>query len=201
MAQVQLDQLREAAAAREWNTILPTTAQLFTEMGTFPALEIVVNQLQSYLPVVEAAHAEHSRILRELLVAVVAYGFAPDNLPEYIVSDYDTAGSGQFAQAVLEMCRAMQKDRAPEERFRLLASAVGNAILAELASYWYGLHPDLYARIRANRVDPETGEYSDPDAVRVIPLQFWIDEEVAARDSAAWGRIADAIEAKLTDEL
>lgn len=199
MIQAQLNQLRAAAAAREWNTILPVTAQLFTEMGTFPSLEIVVNQLQAHLPIVEAAHGEQSRILRELLVAVVAYGFAPDNLPEYIVSDYDTAGSGQYAQAVLEMCRAMQKERPVEERYTLLASAVGNAILAELAAYWYGLHPDLYARVRANRIDPETGAYSDPDAVRVIPLQFWIDEEVAARDAAAWGRIADAIEAKFTN--
>lgn len=196
MIQAQIEQLRAAAIAREWNTLQPSAAQLFAEMGAFPALEIVVNLLQAHLPVIEAAHGEKSGILRELLVAVIAYGFAPDNLPDYIVSDYDTPGSGQYAQAVLEMCRAMQKERPAEERSALLASAVANAILAELASYWYGLHPDLYARVRANRIDPETGEYSDPDAVRVIPLQFWIDEEVAARDTAAWERVADAIAIK-----
>jgi hypothetical protein len=87
----------------------------------------------------------------------------------------------------------MQRDRPGDERFALLASALANHILAELAAYWYGQHPELHARVRANRIDPDTGDYTDPDAVRVIPLQFWIDPGVAARDTAAWLRLADAL--------
>lgn len=195
-----LEILREAARNREWSTLQPTLTHLFGELGVFPALDVTIQRLQVHLPTFERYHGgdgEKGQILRGLMVSVMSFGFAPDNLPDFIVGEYDTPGSGQFAQAVLEMCRAMQKPRQPEERISLLTSAVANTILAELSEYWYGQHPDLYARVRANRTDPATGEYTDPDAVRVIPLQFWIDPQVAARDTQAWLEVADAIEQRL----
>ena len=190
--------LRAAAQERTWNILQPTLTSLLGAMGVFPALEIAVNTVNSYLPTFERYHpadSEKGRILRELVVSVVSFGYAPDRLPEHLTGDYDTPGSGQFANAVLELCRAMQGQREPAEKFDLLASAIANTILAELAELWYSQNPEAYQRVRANHVDPETGEYSDPEAAR-IPLAFWIDPEVAARDTAAWLRVADAIEAK-----
>lgn len=200
MAASDLAILREAAHAREWSTLQLTLTRLFTALGVFPALDVTLQRLQVHLPTFERYHGadgEKGQVLRGLMVAAMSFGFTPDTLPEFLVTEYDTPGSGQFAQAVLEMCRAMQKSRAADERPALLASAVANTILAELAEYWYSQRPELYARVRANRIDPNTGDYTDPDAVRIIPLHFWIDAEVAARDTAAWLAVADAVETRL----
>jgi hypothetical protein len=210
--QTQLAILKEAARSREWTLLQNSLTVLLAALGTFPALEITVERLRKHLPTFEAYHPDNpagdargdtppsAKLVRDLMVTVVSFGYAPDNLPEFLVSEYPTPGSGQFVNAVLEMCRAMQKDRPAEDRFGLLASAIANSLLAELTAYWYGVHPEAYARVRANQVDPATGSYSDPEAAR-IPLLFWLDEKVAARDTAGWLRIAYLIEKKLKQNI
>lgn len=188
--------LRAAAKDREWNSLQATLTRIFADMSTTAALEIVINQLRAYLPTFEGYHAD-APVVRGLLVTVMSYGFAPERLPEHLTTEFDTPGSGQFAQAVLEMCRAMQQDRDPSERPQLLTSAVANVFLAELSELWYRHRPDAYARVRDNHIDPDTGEYSDPEAVNVIPMQFWIDDEVAKRDQTLWLKLAYAIERKV----
>jgi hypothetical protein len=192
-----LETLRDAAKNREWTTLQSNLSELFGVLGVYPSLEIVVTHLHDYLPTFQRYHPDDN-ILKELLVGVVAFGFAPDQLPEYIIENYDTPGSGQFAHAVFELCRAMQKDRPLDDRLGLMTSAVANGILAELAQYWYSRHLEEYARVRANRVDPETGEYTDPDAAR-IPVLFWMNPVIGAKDTKAWLKIADAVEKKLKE--
>jgi hypothetical protein len=92
----------------------------------------------------------------------------------------------------------MQRDRDPAERPGLFTSALANAILAELSELYYRRHPDDYARVRANVLDPQTGGYTDPEAAQ-IPIALWLDPEVAARDVTLWLRVADALEAKLKE--
>jgi hypothetical protein len=192
---------RKAAYAREWGTLQDSLAALISEMELFQALEIVVNRLQDYLPTFETYHPFESvkgRSLIGMIVQVTAFGFAPDMLPDEMPNNFDTPGSGQFALAVLEMNRAMQRDRAPAERPGLFTSAIANAILAELSELYYRRHPDDYARVRSNVLDPDTGAYTDPDAAQ-IPLALWRDPEVAARDVTLWLRVVDAVEAKLKE--
>jgi hypothetical protein len=192
--------LKEAARSREWTLLQNALTALLSELGTYPALELTLERLRKHLPTFERYHPDDAqpsgKVIRDLMVSVMSFGFAPENLPEYLVGEYPTPGSGQFVNAVLEMCRAMQKDREPDDRFGLLASAIANSLLAELSEFWYSRHPEEYQRVRANRIDPDTGEYTDPDAAK-IPLLFWIDPQVAARDTGGWLRIAYLIEKKL----
>jgi hypothetical protein len=61
-----------------------------------------------------------------------------------------------------------------------------------MGAVFYGKKPDLFARVRDNQVDVETGEYSDPDAAK-IPIMLWMDEDVAALDTAQWLALADRV--------
>lgn len=195
-----LETLRMAAIDRQWNTSQDATARLLGELNLFQALEIVIEQLNRHLPTFQRYHPDDAnpsgKFVRELMISVVAFGFAPDKLPDYLPTDYPTPGSGQFVNAVLEMCRGMQKDRTPLERSELLASAIANAILARLTESWYGNHPDEYQRVRNNQIDPATGLYTDEDAAK-IPLMLWADEGVARRDTALWLQVANALERRL----
>lgn len=199
-AQENLALMRRAAREREWNVLQPALIELMKELGFFPSLEILIRRLQRHLPVFTAYHPDNAepsgKVVRDLMVAVVAYGFAPDRLPDSLPTEYTTPGSGQFAFAVLEMCRGMQPSRPAEERYELLGSAMANGVLAELTAYWYDLHPEAHQRVLSNTIDPETSEYTDPDAAR-IPLQFWLDGGVANRDIGAWLQIAYWIEKRL----
>lgn len=94
------------------------------------------------------------------------------------------------------MCRAMQRDREPEEILQFMVSAVANTFLAELSELFYSQHLDLYERVRNNTLDETTGEYSDPEAAQ-IPIQLWMDKRVEARDITLWLRLADDLEPKL----
>jgi hypothetical protein len=200
LAQDNLAKMRSAARDREWNVLMPALTALLQELGFFGALEIVIQRLQRHLPTFTEFYPDDAepsgKLVRDLMVSVVAYGFAPEQLPETIPSQYTAPGSGQFVFAVLEMCRGMQPKRPAEERFTLLSSAIANGILAELTAYWYSLHPDAHERVLNNTVDPVTNEYTDPEAAR-IPLQFWIDDGVAQRDIGAWLQTAYWIEKRL----
>lgn len=195
----RLRELRKFAYAREWGLLQVTTRDLLGELPAFSAVDAVITQMNRYLPIFERYHPPDTlkgRMVRELLVTLVSYGFAPEQLPDYIIGEYDTPGSGQFANGVLELCRAMQKDRPPAQRAEQLASAVANTYLAELAELYYSRYPDHYARVRANRIDALTNEYTDPDAAK-IPLLLWNDPLVAARDVTLWLRLADDLETRL----
>jgi hypothetical protein len=200
LAQDNLATLRSAAREREWNVLMPALTSLVQELGFFGALEIVIQRLQRHLPTFSQFHPNDEepsgKLVRDLMVSIVAYGFAPERLPEDLPSQYTTPGSGQFVFAVLEMSRGMQPSRPAEERFSLLSSAIANGILAELTAYWYNLNPDAHQRVLSNVIDPTTNEYTDPDAAR-IPLQFWIDDGVAQRDIGAWLQTAYWIEKRL----
>ncbi len=192
---IDLDALRHAAGAREWAALQVTLAKLLNMLPPFAALQAVIGGLIEALPVVESAYPEDDprrAIPRQLLTGIVSYGFAPDRLPEDLVGDYDAPGGAQYMHAVLEIARASQRDRSHEERLAFLVSAAANAIIAQMGAVFYGKKPDLFARVRDNQVDVETGEYSDPDAAK-IPIMLWMDEDVAALDTAQWLALADRV--------
>lgn len=197
-----LKTLRKAAYNREWTTLQSATQEAFSQLETFMILEIIIKYVQAYLPTFEKYHPpeddESARVLRELAVTVVSFGFAPERLPDFLTTEFDSPGSGQFANATLEMCRAMQKERTGEERLQYFTSAIANVFLAELSEIYYSRYPEDFKRVRENTLDPDTGEYTDPEAAQ-IPIKFWMHPLVEARDTTLWLRLADDLEEKLKE--
>ncbi len=195
--------LRQAAEARDWGTTQARLADLIGRLSTFGALTVCVTQAQRtqplfdrYYPPQAADTPREAHMVRELLVGLVAYGFAPDQLPDFLAGEFSTPGSGQYTHAVLELCRATQRDREPQERVSLFSSALTHFVLCELAARYYAAHPDQHARVLANQLDPVTGQYTDPDAAR-IPMQMMADPQVAARERRLWRQIADDLATQL----
>ncbi|GIK30040.1 MAG: hypothetical protein IT298_11415 [Chloroflexi bacterium] len=196
VAQDGLAALRAAAPEREWAVLQTTLGELLARLPLFAALSAVIDGLTALLPMVETRDEYDTQLQglpRQLLSGVMSYGFAPDQLPDQIITDYHTPGAAQFMHAVLELCRATQRERPDAERPALLVSAAGNAIIAAMSESFYSRHPDLFTRVRDNRLDPDTGDYTDPDAAK-IPILLWMDAEVAALDTAQWLALADRVE-------
>lgn len=192
-----LSALREAAAAREWAVLQVVLARLLNPLPFLAALSAVIDGLIAALPLVESVCEEgdpRRSIPRQLLSGVMSYGFAPDQLPDGLVAEFEHPGAAQYVHAVLELCRAAQRDKGHDVRLAYLVSAAANGIIAQMGELFYSKNPDLFARVRDNHVDPDSGEYTDPDAAK-IPILLWMDKEVAALDSALWSALADRIEA------
>jgi hypothetical protein len=188
--------LRAAGQAREWSAAQLTLVQLIRELPFFAAVTAVLPGLTAMLPVFRGYYADDDprRALPEqLLSGIVSFGFAPERLPDEAIGDYEAPGMAQFVYAVLELARAAQKDRDSQERIELLGSAAANQIVAELSHDFYARHPEYHARVRDNHIDPDTGDYTDPDAAK-IPLMLWMDAQVAALDAKLWDALADRLE-------
>ncbi len=188
--------LRAAAHAREWSAAQVSLARLVQSLPFFAALSAVIEGFTAFLPTFQhdyPAADYRSGLPTQLLLGILNYGFAPDNLPDTAIADYDAPGAAQFIHAVLELARAAQKEREPIERVELLVSAAANQIVAALSESYYRRFPDDHLRVRANRFDPDSGDYSDPDAAR-IPLLLWLDPVVAELDTQLWLALADRLE-------
>ncbi len=195
--EADLSALREAAATREWSALQVVLARLLNPLPFFAALSAVIEGLIAALPLIESSYEEgdpRRSVPRQLLSGMMSYGFAPDQLPDGLVAEYEHPGAAQYVHAVLELCRAAQRDKGHDVRLAFLVSAAANGIIAQMGKLFYNKNPDLFARVRDNHVDPDSGEYTDPDAAK-IPILLWMDEEVAALDSALWSALADRIEA------
>ncbi len=195
-SRADLAALRTAAAAREWSAAQMSLARLVQGLPFFAALAAIVEGFTAFLPTFQQNYPPSnplSGLPNQILLGVMNYGFAPDRLPDEAMLDYDAPGAAQYILAILELARAAQKEREPLERVELLVSAAANQIVAALSESYYRRYPDDHARVRANQYDPETGDYSDPDAAR-IPILLWLDPIVAALDTQLWHALADRLE-------
>lgn len=195
-SRADLAALRAAAAAREWSAAQMSLARLIQGLPFFAALAVIVEGFTAFLPTFQRDYPPSdplSGLPNQILLGVMNYGFAPDRLPDEAMAEYTAPGASQFILAVLELARAAQKEREPLERIELLVSAAANQIVAALSESYYRRFPDDHARVRANQYDPETGDYSDPDAAR-IPILLWLDPAVAELDTRLWSALADRLE-------
>jgi hypothetical protein len=186
--------LREAAGRRDWGALQTLLTRLFMGLDFYAGLEIAVKRAGDHLAVFERQHPD-ATWARKLLVGIVAYGSAPTELPPEAARPYPSPGAGNFINALFELCRAVERRTPLENRVRFSANAVAHVILAQLAAFWYGEHPDAWARqtTHGDEPDPQTGL-----TVRQgIYAQFWLDASVATRDTAAWLAVAEAIEEQL----
>jgi len=189
-----LEALRAAAHIRDWGELQAALTRLLLQLDFYAGLEMAVQRVHAHLPVFERAHPE-AVWARQLLVSLVAYGVAPHELPPEASQPHASPGAANFILAVFDLCRAVERRTPPDNRIRFVVSAVANAILADLAAFWYSAHPHLWERQQAagDQLDPDTGL----TVRQQIYTQFWLDEAVAARDTAAWLAVAARVAEKL----
>lgn len=181
--------LRTAARQREWNILQDTLKQLLAHMDSLPALAVAAVRMQAFLPVFEAYYP-HAGWVRELLLTVISYGSAPNELPESAVNQFPKPGCGNFIRAVLDTARAVQMQVTLFERYSHITNAIANEILAELAHLYYSQNSEAFVRLTGDTPASE-------EEIAVIRYNFWLDEGVAAHDTALWLAVADDLETKL----
>ena len=185
-----IDQLRDAAEAREPERCQFLLKTLFLDLEFYPALAIVVERAQSFLEAFELYYPE-GQFARRILMQIVNTGTAPARLPPEAQRDFEYPGAANYMKALSDLAYALQPGPLPP-RIGYLASAAVNAIMAELVEHYYGRRPDAWRIVRAQ---PETAE------AKAIALDFWTDEEVALLDTDHWLSLADSIEAQLRRQL
>jgi hypothetical protein len=183
-----LRMLREAARGREWNTAQDTLKRLLARLDPLIALTVAAERSQAFLPVFMRQYPDAGWV-RELMLTVIAYASAPNDLPDHAVGQFPSPGCGNFLKSVLDMARAVQTKYTVFERYSHITNAVANAILAELSHLYYQPHADAYALL----MDAE----ADAEARSQVQFRFWLDPAVAAKDTALWLAVADDVENKL----
>ena len=189
-----LQRLRTAALERDWSVLQDTLADVLIEVDYFAGLEIGLKRAYEHLTIFEQAHPDSSWA-RALLVWLASYGAPPADLPMDAGLPHDSPGANNFVTALVELARSAERKTPYENRIRFLANAIGNLIVAELAAYWYGENADMweFQQTRGSELDEETGQ----PISQIVYASFWLDDEVAARDTAAWLTIADQLERKM----
>ncbi len=186
--QADLAALRAAAHQREWTTLQDTLKRLLTALDPLIALSVAADPVREFLPRFEGYFPE-AGWLRELLLTVISYASAPNDLPEGSVNQFPQPGCGNYTKAVLDLARAVQDKYTLFERYSHITNAIANAILAELTHLYFSQHTDQFTIFS----DLNT----DPNERAQIQYAFWLDAEVEARDTDLWLQVADAIEKTL----
>ena len=185
-----LEQLRNAAEARDPERCQFLLKTLFIGMEFYLALAVVIERAQSFLETFETYYPD-GVFARQILMQMVNTGTAPARLPPEALRDFDYPGAANYMKALTDMAHALQQGPLPP-RIGYLVSATVNAIMAELVEHYYGRHMDAWAIVHANSADPDAQE---------IAYAFWTDEEVALLDTDHWLEVADSIERHLQRQI
>lgn len=186
--------LRQAAPERDWGRLQDALAEALSGIEYFAGLEIALTLAHAHLPIFEAYH-QQAGWARSLLVWMASYGVAPANLPVEASAAHPSPGAANFVLALVELARSAERQTPLENRIRFLANAISNLVVADLAAFWYSQHPDLWTLQQEHGDDLD--EASGQPIRQQIYARFWLDESVAARDTAAWMQLAEHLAAKL----
>jgi hypothetical protein len=181
-----LQTMRVAAEQREWTALQDTLKRLLAELDPLIALGAAANRTQAFLPTFESVYPE-SGWVKELMLTVISYGSAPNELPENVVTEYNEPGCGNFLLAVFDLARAVQPKYTVFERYSHIVNAIANAILAELQYAYFSERRAAFEQMRDPAVDERTRAQ--------IQFDFWLDDGVAERDTAIWLKVADEVAA------
>jgi hypothetical protein len=189
-----LTDLRAAATQRQHEQLQYYAKRLLGQLDYFVALAVVMERVYGFLDIFESYYPDEAWV-RAMLVGITSFGIAPDDstAAAALEQSFITPGAGNYIKAIFDVTQAMQKRHTSEARISFMTSAIENAIMAELAEAWYGERTDDWEQVRANRVDPSTGAFSDPQAAQ-IAYAFWTDPNTAALDTACWQEVADHLE-------
>ena len=181
-----IDQLRQAAEARDPERCQFLLKTLFMELDFYLALAVVIERARDFLETFETYYPD-GVFARRILMQMVNTGTAPARLPPEALRDFEYPGAANFMKALSDLAHALQPGPLPP-RIGYLVSATVNAIMAELVEHYYGPRPQAWATVRAA---PETPAASE------IAYAFWTDGDIALLDSDAWLQAADSIERQL----
>ena len=196
--QPDVNALRMAAQQREWNTLQDTLKRLLAMLEPLAGVEIAATRIHNHLSRFEHYYPDAAWV-RQLLLTVVSYASAPNELPAHAVNQFPSPGCGNFVSAVLDLARTVQTGASRYERYSYLTNAIASTILAELMDRYYGVHDDEWARLNreAGQVNLETGLTVRQE----LHMRFWMDASVADHDTMAWLEIADAVAGKLNEQF
>ena len=141
-----LDQLRDAAEARDPERCQFLLKTLFMELEFYLALAVAIERAQPFLESFERI-VPGGIFARQILMQMVNTGTAPARLPPEAGRDFDMPGAANFMKALSDLAHALQPDEMPR-RIGYLVSATVNAIMAELAEQYYGRRPAQWAIAR-----------------------------------------------------
>lgn len=181
-----LNLLRTAARGREWTMLQDTFKRLIAHLDPLIALSIPATHATGFLPIFEGYYPDAGWV-RELLLTVISYASAPDDLPEHAVGQFPSPGCGNFIRMVFDLARVVQPKYTVFERYSHITNATANAILADLSHLYFAERLDEFEQLRAGQAGYEAVQY-----------RFWTDDAVAARDTQLWLSVADELEAKLS---
>ena len=189
-----MDRLRAAAHERDWSSLQDILAEVLGQVEYFAGLEIALTRAHDLLPLFEQHHPD-ATWARALLVWLASYGAPPADLPLDAGLPHDSPGANNFVTALVEIARSAERRTPYENRLRFLANAIGNLIVADLAAYWYGENNGMweFQQAHGSELDDETGQ----PISQTVYAAFWLDEAVAARDTAAWLALATRLETKM----
>lgn len=187
---LDLQAMRLAAQQRQWTSVQDIFKRLISELDPLVALQIPAEQVQAFLPVFESYYPEATWV-RELALTVVAYASAPRELPVHVLNQFPSPGCGNFLMSVFELAWSVEPDYTVFERFSHITNATANAILAQLQHLYFDYRPDSFAALH----DPEAAA----DVRSQVQYNFWMDAQVAARDTELWLHVVDAVEARLKE--
>ncbi|MEM9951317.1 MAG: hypothetical protein AAF846_06950 [Chloroflexota bacterium] len=187
---LDLQELRTQAGKRNQEQLQFLLKRLLQRMEYYIALSVPLERIRTFLPIFELHYPDETWV-RELLLMINNYGKAPENdISEMALQQgFTVAGVGNFLKAVYDLTQAMQDRHTPEARIGFMASAVVNAIMAELVHEWYGSRDKAWDKVRDNQTDEQ--------AQRIAYI-FWTHPETAQSDKDLWLSVADSIEAKIT---
>ena len=189
-AQETLEQLRQAAEARDPEQCQFLLKSLFIGMEFYLALAVAIERAQAFLPTFEHYYPDGA-FARQILMQMVNTGTAPSRLPPEALRDFEYPGAANFMKALADLAHALQQGPLPP-RIGYLVSATVNAIMADLAEHYYGQHIDHWTFVRENPEDAKARE---------IAYRFWTDADVALIDTDHWQQVADSIETQLQRQL
>lgn len=181
-----IEQLRNAAEARDPERCQFLLKTLFMELDFYLALAVVIERARAFLETFETYYPG-GVFARQILMQMVNTGTAPSRLPPEALRDFEYPGAANFMKALADLARALQPGPLPP-RIGYLVSATVNAIMAELVEHYYGPRPQAWAQVRAAPADTAASE---------IAYAFWTDEDVALLDTDHWLQVADSIEQHL----
>ncbi len=185
-SQEQLEELRQAAAARDPERCQFLLKALFMRLEFYLALAVAIERAQSFLETFETYYPD-GHFARQILMQMVNTGTAPARLPPAAQRDFDYPGAANFMKALADLAQSLQQGPLPP-RIGYLVSATVNAIMAELVEQYYGRRIEDWRWLRAQ---PGSSK------AREIAYAFWTDAEVALLDTDHWLQVADSIERHL----
>ncbi len=189
-AERRIEQLRQAAEARDPEQCQFLLKSLLLDMEFYLALAVAIEPAQGFLPTFEHYYPD-AKFARQILMQIVNTGTAPTRLPPEALRDFELPGAANYLKALSDLAHAMQQGPLPP-RIGYLVSAIVNAIMAELVEQYYGRRMEAWAIVRG---EPSTARAQE------IAYAFWTDEEIALLDTDYWLSLADSIEKQLERQL